>query len=174
VLTLAVHESCARCVIFHFVNNVIIIEFYSKKNFPPGEWKNEPDLCYWERRLPCLALRDMAMGIWKGFVGIEEGHPFYGLSIEELLKHDDAMEIFFAIHGGITMAGRLPPKYKEYAKNYWWIGLETSHGADLMPFLKLDTSDPDMAKMLSNQVYKDIHFIRRETNKLANHLVKLK
>jgi hypothetical protein len=116
----------------------------------------------------------MSMGIWKGFVGIEESHLFYGMTIEQLLKSNEAMEIFFGIYGGITMAGRLPPKYKEYAKNYWWIGLETSHGADLMPLLKLDMSDPDMAKMLSNQMYKDIHFIRRETNKLAKHLVKLK
>jgi len=116
----------------------------------------------------------MGMGIWKGFVGLEEGHPFHGLSIEELLKHNDAMEIFFGVYGGLTMAGRLPPKYKEYAKNYWWIGCETSHGADLMPLLKLDMSDPDMAKMLSNQTYKDLHFIRKETNKLAKYLIKLK
>jgi len=134
----------------------------------------EPDLCYWEGELPCIALRDMAMGVWKGFVAIEEDHPFYGIAVQDLLSKDEALEVFSNVYGGITMAGRLPPKYKEYAKNYWWIGLETSHGADLMPLLKLDMSDPDMAKMLSSQSYKDLHFIRRETNKLAKYLIKLK
>lgn len=156
------------------MNNVIVIEFYNKKNFPPGEWTKEPDLCYWQGKLPCLALRDMSMGIWKGFVGIDSTHPFYGVIIEDLLKKDDITEIFFEVHGGITMAGRLPAKYKEFAKDYWWIGLEASHGADFMPLLQLDMSNPDMAKMLSNQVYKDLHFIRREVNKLANRLVKIK
>ena len=173
-LILRTGEKYALCVIFLFVNNVIIIEFYNKKNFPPGRWNNEPDLCFWENKLPCLAVRDMSMGIWKGFVGISEEHPFYNLSVEELIKLNEAMDMFFGIHGGITMAGRLPPKYKEYAKNYWWLGCETSHGNDLMPLLKLDLSDPDMARMLSNQSYKDIHFIRKETNKLAKYLSKSK
>jgi hypothetical protein len=123
--------------------------------------------------LPCLAIRDMSMGIWKGFVGIEEPHPFYGKTIEELLKIPDAMEIFFSVYGGLNGAGRLPAKYKEFAKNYWWIGHETSHGGDLMPLLKLEGADPDMAKLLSNQTYKDLRFIRRETNKLASSLSKI-
>jgi hypothetical protein len=163
----------AKCVIFFSVNNVIFIEFFSKQGFPPGKWINEPDLCYWESKLPCLALRDMGMGIWKGFVGLDESHPYYGKPIDELIKIPEAMEIFFAVYGGLSGAGRLPAKYKEYAKNLWWIGVETSHGGDLMPLLKLEGTDPDMAKMLSGQTYKDLRFIRKETNKLSSYLSRI-
>lgn len=155
--------------------NVIFIEFYDKKSFPPGKWIHEPDLCSWEQyNLPCLALRDMSIGVWKGFVGVSEGHPFYNLNIDDLLKNSEAMEIFFSVYGGISGAGRLSSKYKEIAKNHWWIGIETTHGGDLMPLLRMDTSDPDMAKLLSGQTYKDLRFIRRETNRLAKYLSKLK
>ena len=168
-------EGRGRCVIFTIVNNVIFIEFFNKENFPPGKWINEPDLCCWERELPCLAIRDMKLGIWKGFVAIGESHPFYGKPTEELFKMPGVFEIFRAVHGGISGAGRLlVPQYKEFAKNYWWLGIETSHGEDLMPLLKLDAGDPNMAKMTSNQSYKDLRFIRRETNKLARLVSKYK
>lgn len=150
------------------MNNVIFIEFYNKDNFPPGKWQSEPDLCYWERELPCLAIRDMKLGVWKGFVAIGDSHPFHGKSIEELFKLPGILKIFGAVHGGLCGAGHLLiPKYKEFAKNHWWIGIEASHGEDLMPLLKLDTSDPNMAKMTSNQTYKDLRFMRREINKLS-------
>lgn len=156
------------------MNNVIFIEFYSKQNFPPGKWLSEPDLCVWEHGLPCLAIRDMGMGIWKGFVAVKEGHPLFGKHIEEMLKQPVMMDVFLAVYGGLSGAGRLPAKYKEFAKDYWWIGIETSHGGDLMPLLKLDDSDPNMAKMISTQTYKDFSFIRKETNKLAKLISKLK
>lgn len=157
------------------MNNVIFIEFYNKKNFPPGKWLREPDLCSWEQYdLPCLAIRDMSIGVWKGFVGLSERHPFYNKSIDDLIRHEDLLEIFFSIHGGICNAGRLPPKYKDHAKQYWWIGMEASHGNDLMPLLKLDLPDADMSKVLASQTYKDLFFIRKETNKLARYLSKVK
>lgn len=156
------------------MNNVINIEFYSKQSFPPGKWLNEPDLCYWEHKLPCLAIRDMGMGSWKGFVAVDGYHPYCSVPIDALIKIPNAMEIFFSVHGGLSGAGKLPAKYKEFAKNFWWIGIETSHGGDLQPLLKLEGSEADVAKMTSNQTYKDLQFIRRETNKLANLLAKIK
>lgn len=135
---------------------------------------NEPDLCVWEHKLPCLAIRDMSLGIWKGFVAIDNKHPFYGKTVDDLLKLSEGIEIFSSVYGGMSGAGRLPAKYKEFAKGHWWIGVETSHGGDFMPLLKLDNSDPDMAKMTSNQTYKDLRFIRREVNKLADLIAKIK
>lgn len=156
------------------MNNLIFIEFYSKQGFPPGKWLSEPDLCSWEHQLPCLAIRDMSMGCWKGFVGVDKSHPLYSKSIEDMLNEPVMRDIFISVYGGMSGAGRLPPKYKEFAKDYWWIGIETSHGGDLMPLLKLDNSDPNMAKLISTQTYKDLRFIRKETNKLAKLIAKLK
>lgn len=156
------------------MSNVIFIDFFNKKGFPPGKWIHEPDLCAWENNLPCLVIRDMSLGVWKGFVAIDEQHPFFEKQIEELLLIPEALEIFQDVYGGISATGRLPPKYKEFAKNYWWVGIETTHGGDLMPLLKLDMSEPEMSKLLSNQTYKDLHFIRKETNKLSKLLFNIK
>jgi hypothetical protein len=115
----------------------------------------------------------MSLGVWKGFVGVDRKHLFYGKSIEDVLKTEEAIEMFFGVYGGLCSAGSLPPRYKEYSSNLWWVGIETSHGADYMPLLKLDTDNPDMAKMVSHQTYKNFMFIRKETNKLAKLLSRM-
>jgi len=157
------------------MSNVIFLEYFNKKNFPPGEWQREPDLSAWEHAdQSCLAIRDMSLGIWKGFVGVAPGHPFHSKPMDEIIKREEVMEAFFSIHGGICSAGKLLPRYKGYASNFWWLGIETSQGEDLMPLLKLDTENPDMAKMVSHQTYKNFMFIRKETNKLARFLSRIK
>lgn len=154
------------------MSNIITIEFFNKKDFPPGIWLKEPDLCLWHyQHVPCLALRDMSMGIWKGFVGLDANHFLYEKNMDYILNLPQALDLFRIIHGGLSTAGRVANKYHGYGKNYWWIGMEASQGSDLMPLLNLDQSD--MSKILSNQTYKDLHFIRRETNKLAKYLIKL-
>lgn len=155
------------------MSNIITIEFFSKKDFPPGVWLNEPDLCFWHHGLPCLAIRDMSMGIWKGFAGVEAGHSLYEKTMDYIVGIPQALDLFRSVHGGLSGAGRLSTKYQNYSKGCWWIGLETTQGSDLMPLLKLERSDTDMTKLISNQTYKDLHFIRRETNKLAKQLIKL-
>jgi hypothetical protein len=161
------------------MNNVIFIDFYDKKGLPPGKWHNEPDFCYWERKLPCLVVRDMGTGLWRGFVGINEDHPYYGKSLEELIRIPGATDIYLSVYGGISAAGRLPPKFKEFSKNYWWVSIETCHGGDLVPMLRpedmSDSNDPNVAKALvSSQTYKDMKFIRNEVNKLSSLLSKVK
>lgn len=155
------------------MNNVIFIEFFNKSHFPAGVWCKEPDLCCWENKFVCLAIRDMGMGVWRGFVGVDGYHPFYGKSINQIIKLPEASDIFFAVYGGLSGAGKLPLRYKEYSQNLWWIGIETSHGGDLMPFLKLEGTPEEVSKMTSGQSYKDFHFIRKQTNKLADLLCKI-
>ena len=104
-------------------------------------------------------------------MGVESPHPFHLKSIETILKEDKAMDVFFSVYGGITSAGRLPDKYVN-SKTTWWLGIETTHGGDLMPFLKLQ-EDPDMNKAISGQTYKDFSFIRRETNTLAKYVSRI-
>lgn len=157
------------------MNNIIFLEFFNKKDFPPGKWLSEPDLCRWHHAgLACLAIRDMSLGVWNGFVGVDASHSFNGHSLDTILKSKEAFDIFFSVYGGISTAGKLPAKYKELSKNLWWLGIETSHGGDLMPLLKMEINNPDMAKMLSGQTYKDFAFIRKETNKLAKCMSKVK
>lgn len=112
----------------------------------------------------------MSLGVWKGFVGVSSTHSFFGKKIEEILREPAMIDAFLSVYGGICTAGKLPSRYKEEAKGLWLLGIETSHGGDLMPLLK---NDPDMDKMLSGQTYKDFSFIRRETNKLAKYVSRI-
>lgn len=154
------------------MNNVIFLKFYNKGKFPPGKWTSEPDYCRWIRNdLVCVALRDMSLGIWKGFVGLDSSHPCFGKSVDDILKAPLMLDAFLSIYGGICTAGHLPSRYEEDAKKLWWVGCETSHGGDLYPLLK---TTPDMDIMLSGQTYKDLNFIRRETNKLAMYVSRIK
>lgn len=115
----------------------------------------------------------MSLGVWKGFVGLQSNHVFFGKSVEDMLKLPQMQDAFLAVYGGICSAGHLPDKYEEDAKKLWWVGIETSHGGDLFPLLKMDNS-PDMDILLSGQTYKDLLFIRKETNKLALFVSRIK
>ncbi len=153
--------------------NIISLEFFDKKKFPPGKWLSEPDLCHWDyKSVSCLVLRDMALGTWKGYVGVNKQHPFFRKTLIDFSKIDDA-GMNSAVYGGICTAGKIPVKYKKYGSNLWWFGIETSYGADYMPLLKLDTANADMVKLTSKQTYKDFSFIRRETNVLAECLTRI-
>lgn len=167
------------------MNNIIFLEYYNKDRFPPGKWRREPDFCKWHHAgFPCVAIRDMSLGVWKGFIGVNSSQLFYHKSLEDILKHPAMIEAFLGVYGGVCSAGRLPPKYKDIGKYFedksisylslWWLGIETSHGGDFMPLLKLESTGTDMDKMLSNQTYKDLAFIRRETNKLAKFVSRIK
>ena len=153
------------------MNNVVFIDFYNKKNYPIGKWSSEPDLCRWNyKELPCLVVRDMSIGTWKGFVGLSPTHPFFGLKLEEVLNIHSAIEIFLSVYGGISSSGALPPRYQEDAGDFWWLGLDTSYGGDLLPFLD---KEPHLVGLISNRTYKDFNFIRKETNKLAKLILEV-
>lgn len=152
------------------MNNVIFLRFLNKSDFPPGPWMQEPDVCYWYHSdLNCLALRDMSLGNWKSFVGVNESHLLYSKNLDEILRYPVMMDAYIDVHGGITSAGKLPNKYKEEASFLWWFGIDTSHGSDTIPLLKRDDTLP-----FTETSYKSFSFIRRETNKLASYIAKLK
>lgn len=156
-------------------SNVIFLEWLNKKSFPQGAWMQEPDLCSWEHHeMACIIIRDMSLGVWKGFVGVATEHIFYSKSIKEILNMEEAIDAFFSIYGGICSAGPLIKKYKHYSRNLWWVGIETSHGSDFMPLLKLDCQNTDVMSVIGEQTYKNFVFIRRETNKLAKSMARLK
>jgi hypothetical protein len=156
------------------MSNVVFIEFLDKTHFPQGVWRNEPDFCCWSYQdLPCLAIRDMKLGVWRGLVGIDAKHPLFGKKIDDILKIKSGMDIFLDIYGGLASAGKLPSKYREYGSELWWFGLETSNGGDLMPLLKLDENDPETKKVIGKQTYKSFAFIRKETTKLAKMLKRI-
>lgn len=155
------------------MNNLISLLFLDKTKLPPGEWSKEPDFCSWYRKtLPCIVVRDMTLGIWKAFVGVPEDHCLYAKTIEDLSKTPAGVELFLGTYGGISGAGIIPQD--KFEGKFWWLGIETSHGGDLVPGLDTTGTPPEMAKILTaNQTYKSFKFIRKEANSLADRLTKL-
>jgi hypothetical protein len=155
------------------MNNLISLLFLDKKALPPGEWSKEPDFCSWYRKtLPCIVVRDMTLGIWKAFVGVPEDHPFYAKTIEDLSKLPQGVDLFLGTYGGLSGAGVIPQD--KFEGKFWWLGIETSHGGDLVPGLNIEGADPGMVKVMqANQTYKGFKFIRKETNSLADRLFKI-
>lgn len=151
------------------MHNVVFLEFFKKEHFPPGEWHKEPDLVRWiNLGVNCLAIRDMSLGIWRGFVGVNQQHLFYKKSIENILATEKGMDFFFATGGRFCSVGRLPAKYREYVSNLWWVGITTNHADDYMPLIKLENPD-----MFVNQTYKNFSFIRSETNKMSKLIISI-
>lgn len=154
-------------------SNIIFIEFLNKKNLPPGVWMSEPDFCQWESfGLTCIAIRDMKLGIWKGLVGLPKEHKAYGKSCEALILEDWGMNL--DVHGGVCISGKLPTKQKDLNKELHWIGFECCKGEDLLPSISFKLNDPILEMLQGNQTYKDLKFVRKETNNLARQLVRIK
>jgi len=152
--------------------NIVYIQFHKKIGFPSGEWLREPDYCLWEAYdYLCLALRDTKLGVWKGFVGLPKEHVAYLKSPLEIINEEWGIKI--VVHGGISSAGKLPPKYKSLNKDTWWIGFECSKGEDMMPLVKLDKADPMSEQIIAGQTYKNLLFVRKEVHCLAKQLVKI-
>lgn len=154
-------------------DNIIFIEFYSKKNFPPGAWAKEPDFIKWKvYNLDCVMIRDMRLGMWRGFVGVPKNHKGFNKSFADMINEDWGLSI--DVHGGISTTGKLPQKHKDLNKNLWWIGFECTQGEDLMPLVKIDKSDPLLSQIANMQSYKDVKFARKETNSLAKQLCRVR
>lgn len=127
----------------------------------PGPWQDEPDEVVWfHEGLPCFITRN-GFGNWRGYVGVDESHPYYG--------HDDETEIELNVHGGVTFASRCDFRGAYFASelnehgDLFWIGFDCQHYNDLSPLWSEHPANP-------NAVYRDLEYVVAETNRLAEQL----
>ena len=160
---------------------------YARSKWLPGPWHDEPmDQIVWTdpvTGLPCLMWRGF-MGSWCGYVSVPEGHPAYG---------KDYHSVDANVHGGLTFAGtRELPRF-ESAPTDWWLGFDCNHYMDLAPgMLSLEKEmlardgdtglwnrhkqyDPRTGAIrrgseLTEERYRDIHYVRAEVESLARQL----
>lgn len=136
--------------------------YVDKSSWPRGPWDSEPDKIEWRDEatgLPCLIVRG-GMGALCGYVGVPSSHPLHG-------KDHDEPDV--EVHGGLTYAdacddhGRIchVPKPGE-DPNAWWFGFDCGHCGDRSP--RLDSV------FSSSGVYRDIAYVRHETEQLARQL----
>jgi len=120
-----------------------------KTSWGPGPWSGEIDKEQFSDEatgLPCLIKRNQ-MGALCGYVGVSEGHPWFGVDHSEI---DETAEV----HGGLTFAGSCQEGGEAETichipgpgepDHVWWAGFDCSHAWDVVPAmtaLSLDMQD---------------------------------
>lgn len=146
-----------------------------KSAWPDGPWKTEPDRLQWQHAgYACLIQRHPRHGTLCGYVGVDRPHPLYEKSWKE------AAATGLEVHGGLTYSNRcddpichLPePGMPE---DVWWLGFDAAHAGDLCPgLIALELSIPQLKKYgeqcFAEDVYRDVDYMRRETEQLAEQL----
>jgi hypothetical protein len=94
-------------------------------------------------------------GQLNGYVRIPKGHKFY--------DNNDAADVI-ECHGGITWAGKM-----EEEDNDFYIGFDTAHYQDLMPFMVMLDKNFNLDS-ISNGTYRDITYVRNECKSIVDQL----
>jgi hypothetical protein len=127
-----------------------------KTTWGDGPWQQEPDKRQWPDTatgLPCLVLRRVDHGHWCGYVGVEPGHPLYGILYNRCALRstpcdpepcDHTPGMLLSVHGGLTYSGycqddphgicHVPDAGEE--EKLWWFGFDCAHAGDLAPGLE--------------------------------------
>lgn len=138
-----------------------------KSDWPPGEWKDEPDKAHWiYEGLDCLIVRGPG-GALCGYVGVPESHPYF----EKNYDTDPVWKM--KCHGGLTFSDFChetddPSKHicheKECAANdrVWWLGFDCAHYGDIAP--------KDDIAWRSDGTYSSFNYVKREVEYLARQL----
>jgi len=156
---------------------------FDKSGWGPGPWQDEPDKIQWPDAatgLPCMIRRNL-FGIWCGYVGVPDGHPWFGV-------HRDDIEA--AVHGGISFTAPCLTDGDEATDichvpdpgepdQVWWVGFDCNHAWDFAPAMATTmTAIPDVLRGLgqsgfrtfifSDCEYRDLAFVEAECADLAS------
>lgn len=159
-----------------------------KSEWGPGPWQDEPDQLHWvdeETKLPCVILRG-PVGSFCGYVGVPEGHHFYGIGYSEPTKlpfllalnllHLNNIEKYYRkeaalgilsiemIHGGVTYSG---DSLIDTPVGHWWFGFDCAHAGDESPYMSV------LSKRhikIPGDVYRDLAYVKAECVSLAQQL----
>lgn len=141
-----------------------------------GPWVNEPDKKQWldeETGLACLIVRNThCTGSWCGYVGVKEGHPFYGKEYNDI---DEDIEV----HGGLTFAGECQERENDFEgvchkvdgeDKVWWLGFDCAHSGDLCPQMDAYRKQHMNSFYDFGDSYRDIDYVTAEVKNLAKQM----
>jgi hypothetical protein len=97
-------------------------------------------------------------GQLNGYVRIPVNHPYY----DKDFTSDDLENI--QCHGGLTFSGELE------GETGFFIGFDTAHYQDYMPFLQMNLSTD---RTMNDGTYKDITYVRNECKHIVDQLLSL-
>lgn len=155
-----------------------------KSAWGPGLWQDESDKMQWideATGLDCLIVRG-PVGALCGYVGVPEGHPFFGIEYsgcahqprceESWCSHTP--ESVIEVHGGLTFTdfcqdhtedrGICHVPFEGRPERVWWLGFDCAHSDDACP--KYDGLSREGR-------YKDRRYVEREVAKLARQLKRI-
>lgn len=171
--------------------------YVDKSGWGPGPWEGEPDKMQWpdsETGLPCLIVRGPS-GALCGYVGVVEGHPFFGrgystcaaktkCSDDSWCEH--APSAVLEVHGGITFADPCQPHGEgEEGRGIchvpgpgepdrvWWLGFDCAHSGDLCPSYMGDVIAAMGLMTGGMSFYRDLAYVKQQTSRLARQLAEL-
>lgn len=133
----------------------------------PGPWQAEPDHVVFEHAgLPCILHRNGG-GAWCGYVAVSPGHPAHG--------QEYGGDLDLNVHGGVTYSDRCQGSICHVPKpgepdDVWWIGFDCAHAYDLSPGDEAMYRARGMASFGMSKQYRDIVYVRREVERLAEQL----
>jgi hypothetical protein len=146
-------------------------DIVDRSDWLSGPWDAEPDKVQWQdpdTGMPCLAVRNK-MGFWCGYVGVTQGHPFFGAGYD-----DEKVDV--RVHGGLTFSSFCTENDKEHGvchrpdpgepDHVWWLGFDCCHAFDLAPGVVAVLKNNGA----STDVYRNLRYVKRECRKLAKQL----
>lgn len=158
-----------------------------KSTWGDGPWRDEPDKVQWTDEttgLPCLVVRSTLTGAWCGYVGVTEGHPWYGASPSDI-SHS------VSVYGGLNFAtfcqddgdesqGICHVPVSGEPDHVYWLGFDCGHAFDLSPAMearlrRLDPALEEMRKAMferafPDEVYRDLGYVQGEVRSLAQQV----
>lgn len=155
--------------------------FIDKTKWGEGEWLLEPDKVQWmdeSTKLPCLAVRHPS-GHWCGYVGVAEGHPYFGKYWGDCFSNDgeDYERDYLHVHGGLTYSDFCVEDEKEHGichlvehgqnDRVWWLGFDCAHSGDLTPKYGSHRGFSE------REQYRTLQYVKSECSKLAKQLTNL-
>ena len=149
-----------------------------KSTWGDGPWMAEPDKIQFADEatgLPCLIKRSHLSGSLCGYVGVAEGHPWFGQGYGDV----DA-----DVHGGLTFADFCQEGDEAHTichipgpgepDRVWWLGFDAGHAFDISPAMEareLAQGYPPIRSMGADwgmgETYKTVAYVKAECASLA-------
>ncbi len=129
-----------------------------------GPWEAEPDRVEWvSGGFYCQCNRNRH-GVWCGYIGVPEGHPWHGVGYDDVHQRVPDLEV----HGGLTFANKFGAD--QAAPNLWGLGFDCAHAWDIMPGMTVLIAQHGYGELGSlNEVYQTLPFAMGEVLRLVAH-----
>ena len=143
-----------------------------KASWGPGPWESEPDKEQFADEatgLPCLVKRSPFGGNLCGYVGVSEGHPWFG---------KDYGDVPAEAHGGLTFAAFCQEGDEAHTichvpgpgepDRVWWLGFDCGHAWDVSPAMEARYRDLTWGPTsMPGTSYKTVAYVKTECARLA-------